>query len=94
MVALRSNHGVWMLPGQRIRQTRWRPFDRVNALGSSEQRFIRETIVGRRHGVRYSQITTDPVTLPPETTWDLMTTLPGKIEQTVGHTFGLRTWIE
>src|SRR5258706_154739 len=25
VVALRSNHGVWMLPGQRIRQTRWRP---------------------------------------------------------------------
>jgi SRSO17 transposase len=24
VVALRSTHGVWMLPGQRIRQTRWR----------------------------------------------------------------------
>jgi hypothetical protein len=34
------------------------------------------------------------VTLPPETTWDLMTNLPGKIEQTVGNTFGLRTWSE
>src|SRR5262249_38700093 len=42
----------------------------------------------------FFQITTDPQTLPPETTWDLMTNLPGKIESTVGNTFGLRTWIE
>jgi SRSO17 transposase len=94
VVALRSNHGVWMWPSQRIRQTRWRSFDRVFTDGSTEQRFLRETIFGRRHGVRYYQITTDPVTLPPETTWQLMTNLPGKIEQTVGNTFGLRTWIE
>src|SRR5258706_1995613 len=94
VVALRSNHGVWMLPRQRIRQTRWRPFDRVFTDGTTEQRFLRETIYGTRHSVRYFQLTTDPVTLPPETTWDLMTNLPGKIEQTVGNTFGLRTWIE
>ena len=94
VVALRSNHGAWMLPGQRIRQTRWRPFDRVFTDGTSEQRFIRETIYGSRQSVRYYQITTDPATLPPETTWDLMTNLSGKIAQTVGNTFGLRTWIE
>jgi SRSO17 transposase len=94
VVALRSNHGVWMLPRQRIRQTRWRPFDRVFTDGTTEQRFLRETISGTRHAVRYFQLTTAPVTLPPETTWDLMTNLPGKIEQTVGNTFGLRTWIE
>jgi len=94
VVAIRSNHGVWMLPGQRIRQTRWRPFERVFTDGSSEQRFLRETIFGRRQAVRYYQLTTDPQTLPPETTWVLMTNLPGKIEPTVGNTFGLRTWIE
>jgi SRSO17 transposase len=94
VVALRSNHGVWLLPGQRIRQTRWRPFARVFTDGSSEQRFVRETIYGARRSVRYFQLTTDPLTLPPETTWDLMTNLPGNIEQTVGNTFGVRTWIE
>jgi SRSO17 transposase len=94
VVAIRSNHGVWMLPGQRIRQTRWRPFERVFTDGSTEQRFLRETIYGTRTSVRSYQITTDPVHLPPETTWDLMTNLPGKIERTVGTTFGLRTWIE
>jgi SRSO17 transposase len=88
VVALRSTHGVWMLPGQRIRQTRWRPFARVFTDSTSEQRFLRETIFGPRKAVRYYQITTDPATLPPETTWDLMTNQPGKIESTVGNTFG------
>jgi SRSO17 transposase len=94
VVAIRSNHGVWMLPGQRLRRTRWRPFDRLFADGTSEPRFIRETIFGTRQPVRYFEITTDPETLPPETTWDLMTNQPGRIERTVGNTFGLRTWIE
>jgi SRSO17 transposase len=94
VVAIRSNHGVWMFPGQRLRRTRWRLFERVFTNGSAEQRFIRETIFGTRTEVRYFEITTDSVHLPPETTWDLMTNLPGKIERTVGNTFGLRTWIE
>jgi SRSO17 transposase len=94
VVAIRSNHGVWLAPGQRVRQTRWRPFERVFSDGSTEQRFLRETIFGQRQAVRYYQVTTDPATLPPETTWDLMTNQPGKIEQTVGNTFGLRTWVE
>jgi SRSO17 transposase len=94
VVAIRSNHAVWLLPGQRVRQTRLRPCERVFPDGSSEQRFIRETVSGQRQAVHSSQITTDPETLPPETAWDLMTTHPGKIEATVGNTFGLRTWVE
>jgi SRSO17 transposase len=94
VVAIRSNHGVWMLPGQRFRRTRWRPFARVFTDGSSEQRFIRELVFGQRRPTRYFEITTDPVHLPRETTWEAMTNLPGKIERAVGNTFGLRTWIE
>jgi len=94
VVAIRSNHGVWLGPGQRVRQTRWRPFERVFTDGTSEQRFIRETIYGTRGAVRYYQITTDPATLPRETTWDIMTNQPGQIAQTVGNIFGLRTWVE
>jgi DDE superfamily endonuclease len=93
-VAIRSNHGVWLLPAQRIRRTRWRTFERVFTEGTSQQRFIRATIFGTRRSVRSYQITTDPEPLPPETTWDLMTNQAGKIERTVGNTFGLRTWIE
>jgi SRSO17 transposase len=94
VVAIRSNHGVWMFPGQRLRRTRWRPFARVFTDGSSEQRYIREIVFGARHTVRYFEITTDPIHLPKETTWDLMTNLPGTLERTVGNPFGWRTWID
>ncbi len=94
VVAIRSNHIVWTFPGERVRQTRWRPFARVFTDGTSEQRFICEFVFGKRGRTRYYVVTTDPVHLPPETTWHLMTNLPGKIERTVGNTFGLRTWIE
>jgi SRSO17 transposase len=94
VVAIRSTHAVWLLPGQRVRQTRLRPFERVFTDGSRDHRFIREIVSGQRQAVRSYQITTDPATLPPETTWDLMTTQPGTIEQTVGNTFGRRTWVE
>jgi SRSO17 transposase len=94
VVAIRSNHGVWTFPGERVRQTRWRPFLRVFTDGTSEQRYLYEFVFGKRGRTRYYVITTDPVHLPPDTTWHLMTNLPGKIERTVGNTFGLRTWIE
>jgi SRSO17 transposase len=93
VVAIRSNHSVWTFPGQRVRQTRWRPFDRVFTDGTSERRYRCEFVFGRRTSTRYFVVTTDPVHLPPETTWHLMTNLPGKIEQTVGNTFGMRPWI-
>lgn len=94
VVAIRSNHGVWTFPGERVRQTRWRPFERVFTDGSTERRYRCEFVFGKRTPTRYFVVTTDPVHLPPETTWHLMTNLPGKIEETVGNTFGLRTWIE
>jgi SRSO17 transposase len=94
VVAIRSNHVVWTFPGERVRQTRWRPFERLFTDGTSEQRYICEFVFGKRTRTRYFVVTTDPVHLPPETTWHLMTNLPGKIERTVGNTFGLRTWIE
>jgi SRSO17 transposase len=94
VVAIRSNHHVWTFPGERVRQTRWRPFERVFTDGTSEQRYRCEYVFGKRLRVRFFVSTTDPVHLPPETTWNVMTNLPGKIEQTVGNTFGLRTWIE
>jgi SRSO17 transposase len=97
VVAIRSNHPVWTFPGfsgERKRYTRWRAYERTFADGSSEQRFLREIVFGRRTPTRYYQLTTDPVRQPEETTWYLKTNLAGKIERSVGNTFGLRTWIE
>lgn len=96
VVAIRSNHVVWTPPDERKRYNRWRVFDRLFANGTSEPRFIREIIFGRRRPwrLRYFQITTDLVRQPVETTWYIVTNLPGKIEQTVGDLYGWRTWIE
>lgn len=94
VVAIRSNHGVWLAPGQRVRYPNWRPFERVFSNGEQQTRYIGEIIFGQRGHIRYYHLTTDPHTLPPESTWFLMTNLEGHLRQTVGNTSGLRTWIE
>ncbi|MBW4699872.1 MAG: hypothetical protein KME03_18635 [Aphanocapsa lilacina HA4352-LM1] len=37
---------------------------------------------------------TDKEALPEESTWYIMTNLPGKIDRIVGNLYGDRTWIE
>ncbi len=94
IVAIRSNHGVWMPQGQRVRYTRWKKFDRLFSNGGIEVRYIREIIFGKRRAIRYWQITTDAELLPDNCTWFIMTNLPGDIQKSVGNTYGLRTWVE
>jgi SRSO17 transposase len=94
VVAIRSNHGVWLPPGQRVRDTNWRSFERIFSHGDQHTRFIRELIFGQRGHIRYDHLTTDKEKLPPESTWSIMTNLEGTIRTTVGNTSGLRTWIE
>ncbi|WP_217312838.1 IS701 family transposase [Richelia sinica] len=95
VVAIRSNHGVLMPAGGRVRRNRWQEFDRVFTTGKKEKRYIREIIFGHRRGdIRYWEITTDTEKLPENSTWYIMTNLPGKIQKSVGNTYGLRTWIE
>lgn len=68
VVAIRSNHGVWLPAGQRVRYNKWRKFDRIFSNGQTEVRYIREIIFGKRRPIRYWQITTDQVnyrTTPP-----------------------------
>nr|WP_157679772.1 transposase [Nitrosococcus watsonii] len=77
VVAMRENHGAWLLRGQRVRANRWHTFDRLFRHGETKRRYIREAIFGRRGPVRYYQITTDQEKLPPESTWFVMTHLPG-----------------
>jgi SRSO17 transposase len=93
-VAIRENHGVLLPPGQRIRYTTWRGFDRVFSNGDTETRWIREIVYGQRRAMRYYQITTDDEEQPPESTWFVMTNLPGDIQRDLGNIYGLRTWIE
>jgi SRSO17 transposase len=94
VVAIRGNHPVWTAPGEHQRYTNWQPYARIFTDGTAEERFVREIIFGRRYGVRYYQLTSDPKTQPKDTTSFVMTNLPGRIQRSVGNTFGLRTWIE
>jgi len=53
-----------------------------------------EIIFGKRHAVQYWQITTDPDTLPKNSTWWVMTLVPGIKYKEVGNMYGLRNWVE
>ncbi len=94
VVAIRRNHGVWLGPGEQMRATRWRTFDRVFSNGERETRYIREIVFGKRQTIRYYHLTTDPQTLPAESTQLLMTNLTGNLRHRLGNQYGLRTWIE
>ena len=94
VVAIRSNHSVLMPSGWRVRYNRWKKFDRVFFNGEKQIRYIREIIFGKRRTMRYWQITTDSLELPENSTWFVMTNLPGDIQKSVGNVYGLRTWIE
>lgn len=57
IVAIRSNHGVLMPSGQRVRYNRWHPYDQPLVEHPTQRRYIREIIFGTRRAVRYYQIT-------------------------------------
>lgn len=94
VVAIRSNHGVWLPQNQTVRQNRWRTFDRIFSDGSKQTRYIREVIFGKRRETQYWLITTDPDKLTENSTWYVMTKIPGVKFKEVGNIYGLRNWIE
>lgn len=95
IVAIRSNHGVLMTKGQRVRYNRWRAYDQPLAEHPSERRHIREIIFGHRRKVRYYQITKGSTDTPDKAdSWFIMTNLEGDILLSVATQYSLRTWIE
>jgi SRSO17 transposase len=46
VVAIRSNHGVWLPKGSQVRYNRWRPYSRIFSDGKQEKRYIREIVFG------------------------------------------------
>lgn len=94
VVAIRSDHGMLLPPGQRVRPNRWRRWERQFADGTSETRWMREWIYGIKRRVRFFELTSDPDTLPKETTQFVMTNTTQNVWKTVGNAYGGRTWIE
>ena len=94
VVAIRSNHGVWLPASQSVRANKWSPFERTFSNQKSETRYIREIIYGKKRAITYWEITTDPETMPENSTSFIMTNLQGKLKKTLGDLYGLRTWVE
>ena len=97
VVAIRSNHGVWLPREQRVRANKWCKFTRTFSNQKSETRYIREIIYGKRHQRTYWEVTTDPETMPPNSTSFVMTniqTTRSKMKKQIGNLYGLRTWVE
>lgn len=94
IVAIRSNHGVWLPKGQRVRQNQWRKFTRIFSDETQETRFVREIIFGKKGYRRYWEVTTDPETMPANSTSYVMTEIPNLSYQDVGNLYGCRNWVE
>jgi len=71
-----------------------RPYNRIFSDGTQEKRYIQEIIFGKRRPIQYWQVTTDPATLPKNSTWLIMTKVPGIKYTEVGNFYGLRNWVE
>ena len=94
IVAIRSNHGVLVAPGQRLRYNSWRAYQQNLSHRQPERRYIREIIFGKRRNIRYYEITKSDTKNPKSDTWFIMTNLPGNIQLVVGNLYSLRNWIE
>jgi hypothetical protein len=63
----------------------------------SEIRYIREIVYGKRNRITYWEITTDPETMPENSTSFVMTNIAektSKLKKILGNLYGLRTWVE
>jgi SRSO17 transposase len=97
ILSIRSNHGVYLPADQKVRSNKWCEFRRQFSDGSSETRYVREIVFGKRSKRTYWEITTCPKTLPENSTSFVMTNLenkPSHIKKIIGNMYGLRTWIE
>ena len=97
ILAIRSNHGVWLSSEQKVRANKWCEFKRTFSDQKSEIRYIREIIYGIRSYRTYWEITTEPETMPENSTSFVMTNIQSsrsKMKKTLGNLYGLRTWVE
>ncbi|OKH47344.1 hypothetical protein NIES2101_24075 [Calothrix sp. HK-06] len=85
---------MWLPQGQKIRYNKWRQFDRILSDGKKEKRYIREIVFGKRDSIQYWQVTTDIEALPENSTWYLMSKIPGVKYKEIGNLYGYRNWVE
>ncbi len=64
LLAIRSNHALWLPQGQEVIQEPWQKFERTFSNGTTEGRYLTEVIYGRRQRKQYWLLTTAPEILP------------------------------
>lgn len=94
ILAIRSNHALWLPQDQEVYQEPWQKFERTFSNGTTEVRYMAEVIYGKRHRKRYWLLTTDPDTLPDNSTTFVMAAAPQVKLEEIGNSYGFRTWIE
>ncbi|WP_088889736.1 IS701 family transposase [Leptolyngbya ohadii] len=94
IVAIRSNHGMWLPQDQEVTCEPWQAFRRTFSNGKTEVRYRSEIIYGKRRTVRYWLLTTNPQTLPDNSTTYVMSNAPEVKLDEIGDRYGERTWIE
>jgi SRSO17 transposase len=94
ILAIRSNHAVWMPANEAVYFEAWQTFERIFSNDQREVRYLREIIYGHRQSQRFWQITTDPDRLPDNETWYVMSHAPTLEFAEIGNTYGFRTWVE
>jgi SRSO17 transposase len=79
-----------------------RALERINGVNLTEHLAIKnqklntflEIIYGKKRAITYWEITTDPETMPENSTTYVMTNLRVKLKKILGDLYGLRTWVE
>jgi SRSO17 transposase len=94
ILAIRSNHALWLPQDQEVYQEPWQEFKRTFSNGTSESRYMAEVIYGKPRRKQYWLLTTDPQTLPANSTSYVMVAAPLVKLQEIGNHYGFRTWIE
>lgn len=95
IVAIRSNHPVWLLPEQRVQYSRWFVYEQTLPYRQSDLRFIREIIFSQRCPLRYYQISKNIDPDPKsENMWLITTNLPGNIKLKVAQLYSLRILLD
>lgn len=94
ILAIRDNHALSLPQDQEVYQEPWQEFERTFSNGTTAVRYMAEMIYGRRHRKQYWLLTTDPQTLPDNSTTFVMVVAPSVKLSEIGSCYGFRTWIE
>lgn len=94
ILAIRSNHGLWLPADEDVYTEPWQEFKRTFSHGTTEKRYMAEVMYGKRRRKQYWLLTTNPQTLPDHSTSFVMVCAPAVALSEIGNHYGFRTWIE